>query len=181
MPWWPLVFTIVRVHRNIIIIGDLSETYWWHIRDPLETSTCFIREEHAPSETNMPHQRQTRPIWDLHAPSETDLPHWRPTCPIRDWPAPLETDMPHQRPWETKMPGDSNRNSNTYILKFNNYFYILFAYLKTCRYLMGCRSGMSVSDWTCWFQKGLRWSMLRSPIRHVCLRWVSDMSPICLW
>ena len=50
-----------RVHENIIIIGDLSETHRRPIGDP--------------SETDMPHRR---PIGDRHASSETDMPHRRP-------------------------------------------------------------------------------------------------------
>ena len=60
-----------RVHENIVIIGD-------------------------PSETDMPDRR---PTWLLGDQSETDMPDWRPvgdeTCLIRD---PLETNMPHWRP-----------------------------------------------------------------------------------
>ena len=41
------------------------------IRDPSETSTCFIGD---PSKTDMPHRR---PIWNRHAPSDT---HRRQTC-----------------------------------------------------------------------------------------------------
>ena len=49
-----------RVHENIIIIGD-----------PSETSTCFIGDLHAPLETDMPDRRPPCLIAD---PSETNMP-----------------------------------------------------------------------------------------------------------
>ena len=51
------MFQSAGVHKNIIIIGDLSETH----RKP----------RHASSETD---------IIDRHAPSETDMPRQKPTC-----------------------------------------------------------------------------------------------------
>ena len=89
-----------RVHKNIIIIEDLSETH----RRP----TYLIRD---PSETEMPDQRpigdlemlHRRPIWNRHAPSEIDMIGLKPTCLIRDQHAyligdTLETYMPNQIP-----------------------------------------------------------------------------------
>ena len=73
---------------------------------------------------------------------------------------------PHLRltyPSGTNMPAESNWNLNIYMFKYS-YFHILFAYLYTCRYPMGCRSDMSVSNEACRFQIGLRWSMSRFPI-----------------
>ena len=67
-----------RVHKNIIIIGDLSETHRRPIRDLLETHQ---RPTGDPSETDMPHRRPTCFIGD---PTETNLPHRRPTCLIGD-------------------------------------------------------------------------------------------------
>ena len=63
-----------RVHENIIIIGDLSETH----RRPK-----FLIGD--PSETNMPDRR---PIRDRHASSDS---HRRPTFLIGDQPATVET------------------------------------------------------------------------------------------
>ena len=40
-----------------------------------------------------------RPIKDRHAPSETDMPHRRQTCPIGDRGSPSETNMPAESSW----------------------------------------------------------------------------------
>ena len=63
------------------------------IGDPLKTSTCFIGDQHAWSET---HLRPTYPIGNWHSPSEI---HLKPTCLIGDQQTcliedKLETDMP---------------------------------------------------------------------------------------
>ena len=107
------------------------------------------------------------------------MPHWRPTCPIGYQHAPLETDMPVETHWRPRCLRSPIR-IHTHMFKYT-YFYILFANLYTCRSPMGCQSRMSVSHEACWFQMGLRWSMLRSPFRHVGLQWVSDRSRIGLW
>ena len=54
----------MRVHKNIIIIGDLSEidmSDWRPIRDLAKLHRRQIGDQHAPLETDMPDQR---PIGD---------------------------------------------------------------------------------------------------------------------
>ena len=139
----------------------------------------------------MPHQRPTCLIRD---PLETDMPHWRPTCPIGDRHAPSKTDMPHWRPTCLWTPigdqhacGVQSEFKHKIHLNILIFIYFLLIYIHTCRYPMGCRSGMAVSNWSCRFQIGssmknvevsdgspigLRSGMLvsdqvcRSPIRH---------------
>ena len=119
-----LTLTKIRVHENIIIIGDLSETYRRPIGDPSETYRRPIRD---PSETDMPHRRPTCLIGD---PSETDMPYRRP---IGDRHASSETDMPHRRP--TCLIGDRQAAAKThkkYItlpdLEFLALFYTINSY-----------------------------------------------------
>ena len=72
-----------------------------------ETSTYFIGDRHAPSETDMPHRRLTCPIGDL-----TCL--WRP---IKD-----------------QHSSESNRNFNTYLnILINIYYLLIYIYHNNAR------------------------------------------------
>ena len=185
-----------RVHENIIIIGDLSETHWrltCLFGDLLETDmldqkpigdldmlnwrpTCLIRD---PLKTNMPHRRSTCPIGDRHAPSKTDMPQQKPTCPIGDQHAPSETDMPvetHRRPTSLRIP----IRIQTHLFKYYN-FYIHFAYLNWNNVRTLIRH---VSLWLGIYiyqslikHVGLQPRMSvfnESPMGHFGLQWVSD-------
>ena len=91
-----------RVHKNIIIIGDLSKTHRRSIKDqhvliedPLETNMPNIED---PSETYTPNPRPTSLIRDLYACSETNMHHRRPTCLISNQHASSDSNMLVQIP-----------------------------------------------------------------------------------
>ena len=159
--------------KILLLLENPSETYRrligdWHAWS--ETSTCFIRDRHtwlethrrpgnASSETDMLHWRH---IKDRHACTEN---HRRPTCLIRD---PLET---HQRPQYAS-------------LEFDSYVGLRWVSNKECRFQMGFPWGMLVSDGSptghAIFRWVTNWSMLRSPFRHVSLRWgMSVTNGVC--
>ena len=126
-------------------------------RRPFVDLDKFMGYQQVTSETAMPDQR---PLVDRHAPSETDIP-------IGDWQACGDSS-------ETNMPAESNRSFDTYtyyiyiyiyyiytytciLNAINTYFYIhLLVYIywnnartlsnQVCRYLMGLRLGMMVSN-----------------------------------
>ena len=92
---WTEFYKISSEFTKILLLSETHRRPTCIIGDPLETSTCFIGDRYAPSETVM---LDWRPIRDRSVPSETNIPFWRP---IGERHAPLETDMPvktHRRP-----------------------------------------------------------------------------------
>ena len=139
------------------------------------------RPRHASSETDMPHRTPTCPFRDRHAPSE---PHWRPTClqsPIGVlthiylnilifinfllilllyWNN-VRTPIRHFGPWWV-----FDQASRSPMCPWLGMYVGLWPDMSvsdgTCRFQMGLRSGMSVSD--------------GSRIRNFGLQWVSDQA-----
>ena len=116
------------------------------IGDLSETHRRPIGDSHAWSET---HQRPQ------HASSETYMPDWRPTCLIGD---PSQSDMTHRRP--TCLRSQIGISTHLNIIIFI-YFLLIYIYWNN---ILG----------SCEFQMGLRWSLLRSSIRHIRHWWISD-------
>ena len=122
----------------------------------------------------MPHRRPTCPIGDRHAPSETDMPHRRPICPIGDRYACGD-------PWETNMPAKSDKNVNTYLVKYINFFFTFC--LLICIYWKNVRTPIRHACWSLIRNVGLRSNMPVSDgslISHVGLRWISYRSTMGL-
>ena len=97
--FWKIQISMSRVHENIIIIGDLSET---HRRS--------IGDQHLLSET---HWRPPCLIGDKHAWSETNMPHWRPIKARHTWSTLSNTSLmryvglrwvPDEASWSTMRP-----------------------------------------------------------------------------
>ena len=136
---------------------------WW------ETLTCFIRDWHAPSKTDMSHWRLT---WLIGDPSETDMPH-------QDQHTTWETDIPHWKPtWLCRPIGDQHVSGVQ--LEFKHIylniliFYLLFAYLniygnnlRTLIRHVGHWWGMSVTNEACqglWSGMPVSNQVCRSPM-----------------
>ena len=146
---------LIRVHKNIIIIGD-------SLKDPSDLDMLHRRPQHA----------------SLENPSETDMPHWRPTCLIREQHTcligdTLKTHMPSQRLTRDRhawLDSDWTPQACWSSMGLHKHDDL--------------RWGMSVSDGVCRSPMecvGFQWSMSisnESPIRHVGLRWGRSVSDV---
>ena len=74
---------MLRVHKNIIIIEDPSETDIPDHRPIRDTAETDMSDQRPIGDLDMPHRPPICPIRDQYALSETELPHRRPICLFR--------------------------------------------------------------------------------------------------